>query len=688
MGKFDDTDLQAATGGNLDAYLETIKGRYGDNQASREEAKFHYGALVNEGDKTILWEKHSINVNGSVRSVTKELDLKTFQPVGNIKINMEDAYANWLDLGHLRIMYERKMQAGEWLLLPSRICTKNGKGLVTEFLMVLYDTDGRRRGYYTGHLQWAFMSQLLGSRCKEGRLRGGLVFLVERATGVLLASSNLKGMDRRMVHSIPTQKQEFKYIATEAPVPERIRAIAKAVVPSGDWSNVGPETRAVEVGPDDEQIYLQIFEYKDYGLDVVGVYAVEKNVLLKDLDTSSFTLTVVSMVTAIIVSGISLAAVVFRLASYHRRNEEAKKERVKKSCRQWNTIFCPMHVISLAHLRRLGKLITHEQAADQHLLVSLHDYNEAKDFWGRHKGVFISHQWLGWTLCDPTNAHYPKILLACTKLCEDLSESPDNFYIWVDVLSIPQMNQYSQSLAVMSLTAYVSLAPHFCIVAPSAVHHDSGEQCDLNTYSGRGWCRLEQFARLTTHGGTQKMYIMEENNIEPADFSNEVIWNGLLIQDGIFSCCQKGHAYGSPCDKEKCVETQLGLYNRLRMQHASSSGAATRAMMEFIQANKKRVFPPAYFDDLVERLEKQNASELANAAGARESCVEKHRLIKLPGGGHVQAVVSQATPANTPQSPNHAQAYAEKSPNHAQAHTETRSAWAVNSDMTTGEIHI
>ena len=44
------------------------------------------------------------------------------------------------------------------------------------------------------------------------------------------------------------------------------------------------------------------------------------------------------------------------------------------------------------------------------------------------------------------------------------------------------------------------------IIAPEATHLETRKQCDASSYLARGWCRFEQWARMTT-GGLQNMYI-------------------------------------------------------------------------------------------------------------------------------------------------------------------------------------
>lgn len=122
---------------------------------------------------------------------------------------------------------------------------------------------------------------------------------------------------------------------------------------------------------------------------------------------------------------------------------------------------------------------------------------------------------------------------------------PSKFYVWVDCQSIPQTCHFTQELAISTLTIYCTLCTYFCIVANTAIHADIGAPCDLKSYHSRGWCRLEQFARLTAHFGNEAMFQYANDELEPVevDFSHKTA--GLFVQSGNFTCCQRGHPGGA-----------------------------------------------------------------------------------------------------------------------------------------------
>ena len=67
-------------------------------------------------------------------------------------------------------------------------------------------------------------------------------------------------------------------------------------------------------------------------------------------------------------------------------------------------------------------------------------------------------------------------------------------YIWMDYLSIPQLDQRSQGLAIQSITEYVSHSNLFIVLAGAWTHVDDGSIRDLQAWGERGWCRMENLA--------------------------------------------------------------------------------------------------------------------------------------------------------------------------------------------------
>jgi len=144
-------------------------------------------------------------------------------------------------------------------------------------------------------------------------------------------------------------------------------------------------------------------------------------------------------------------------------------------------------------------------------------------------------------------------------------------------------------LSISSIGTYASTARYFVIVCPSAVHSGSALEVGPETYQRRGWCRLEQWARMTV-GGLQDMYVFD-GSLQP--LSDRMTWysESIRVMDGDFT---------DPKDRYKLVDTILGLW-WLAISHRGE--ADNSAIFDLVQQQKKEVFPQEYFGDLVEMME-------------------------------------------------------------------------------------
>lgn len=292
-----------------------------------------------------------------------------------------------------------------------------------------------------------------------------------------------------------------------------------------------------------------------------------------------------------------------------------------------------MFMIRLADFEKLGKLRDHEEVLDMHMLVALHTFEQAEAFFGsgKRQTVFMSHQWLGFGCADPNNDHYPAFVVAAQCISQHIGVAKDMLYLWVDVLSIPQACRFTQQLAIETLTMYCTLCAYFCIVANPTKHYHSGELLNYKTYMSRGWCRLEQFTRLVTNGGPKNMFTFDSSSLVDFRFDLQEVTDGLLVQEGTFTCCQRNHPTGeADCDKYKCVDTQLGLYNMLR-ENARKVDASQNMidMYNFMQKEKEQVFPRVYFQNLVDKLEELNIiSNFENSMSTNVDLSAKQSLEK------------------------------------------------------------
>eukprot|EP00927_Polykrikos_kofoidii_P012201 TRINITY_DN15246_c0_g2_i2.p1 TRINITY_DN15246_c0_g2~~TRINITY_DN15246_c0_g2_i2.p1 ORF type:complete len:357 (+),score=30.10 TRINITY_DN15246_c0_g2_i2:120-1073(+) len=136
-------------------------------------------------------------------------------------------------------------------------------------------------------------------------------------------------------------------------------------------------------------------------------------------------------------------------------------------------------------------------------------------------------------------------------------------YVWIDYISIPQVSQKMQDMAIMSLVSYISLCDMFIIAAPECVHSDSKLPCNEATYKCRGWCRAELFAKILTTG-FGNIYTARSDSDALENFGKDVDIS-LNIFEGDFTCCSRKHACMLRCDRERLQTTFLGLYVHLLM---------------------------------------------------------------------------------------------------------------------------
>ena len=57
-------------------------------------------------------------------------------------------------------------------------------------------------------------------------------------------------------------------------------------------------------------------------------------------------------------------------------------------------------------------------------------------------------------------------------------------------------DSHAQLRAIGSIPYYIERSTYFLVVAPRAEHRETGARCDLESWRGRGWCRLEEAANL------------------------------------------------------------------------------------------------------------------------------------------------------------------------------------------------
>jgi len=252
----------------------------------------------------------------------------------------------------------------------------------------------------------------------------------------------------------------------------------------------------------------------------------------------------------------------------------------------------PFCVVKLSTFKQHGRLLPHEEARNKGFLFMLDRWEDAVAFSQRNAVCFNSHQWLGFSEPDPQRVHYASVVKAGEAICKMHGIAESRLFLWIDYLSIPQACKASKMAAISSLAVFACLSKFFVVCAPPTIHFDTKRECNPETYSARGWCRLEQWSFMGIHGA-QNMYLLEEDsgqrNLSPLCERLEWFEQTVKVMEGSFTVER---------DKDTLVDVILGLYAfTLVCGHRSS------AQQGLIQEHKHAVFPERHFHGLVHKLE-------------------------------------------------------------------------------------
>jgi len=305
-----------------------------------------------------------------------------------------------------------------------------------------------------------------------------------------------------------------------------------------------------------------------------------------------------------------------------KKKEEARKiARCRASIKAAVTLQSPAYLVSFKAFKDLGKLTMHEAARKGGLLHSIDEYEELVDFSTKHPVIFFSHQWLAWSEPDPDKIQYNEMIESALELCKRNNYNPENLYIFLDILSIPQRNMRQRMCAIETLGCFASIFEHFVVIAPDSVHKDTHKPCNKDSYGRRGWCRLEQWGHMCV-SGTDGMYFYNgpAKKLQPLDDTPEdggADWflDSIMVFEG---------DYTNPDGKAELVDTILGLYAMV----LNAKDSTTKKLNELIDSHHKRVFPPQFFEDLPQML-----SHIINSPGHRfaqtAKAADKHDLSTL-----------------------------------------------------------
>jgi len=168
-----------------------------------------------------------------------------------------------------------------------------------------------------------------------------------------------------------------------------------------------------------------------------------------------------------------------------------------------------------------------------------------------------------------------------------------SIHIWLDATSIPQQNRPGQALAISSLPAYAGLCDLFVVCAPDAYHKDGNKQCNLASYSTRGWCRMELLSKVCTTGIRGTYFLSGDPNnpkLEQAT-REEFAKIPLKVFNAKFTCCAMKHeAPFTNCDRQQLQNVALTLYAGCVKKHQNNPDL--KDVLVGMCADQDEFFPP------------------------------------------------------------------------------------------------
>lgn len=295
---------------------------------------------------------------------------------------------------------------------------------------------------------------------------------------------------------------------------------------------------------------------------------------------------------AIVLMGQALVRATLTASQLTRQNYEKKVERVTKAAKSITSCGFSVCFCKYAAFKRYGKFIPHEHALVKGDLVFLHTYQDVLSFVSVFPTVFFSHQWLDFAEPDPNCDHYKSVCAAAQELIKMHSLEESNLFVWIDYLSIPQRNPILKGLSISSLGVYASVCKYFVVVAPPVSHKGTAAMCNEDTYQRRGWCRLEQWARIAV-GGFIQMYLYTGANggaLDPLVNKPKWLRDSIHVFEGDFTV---------EADKLALVDTVCGVWAHA-LRSKSEDG---KQLVKLVMDHRESIFPTSYFGDLVDILE-------------------------------------------------------------------------------------
>ena len=168
----------------------------------------------------------------------------------------------------------------------------------------------------------------------------------------------------------------------------------------------------------------------------------------------------------------------------------------------------------------------------------------------------------------------------------------------IDYTSIPQRNKASQLMSIESLPVYAAFSRFFVVIAPPVTN--DGNTYNHWTYSKRGWCRLEQWARIA-QCGVENMYVCHGSGAEKPLVSFSANAPVLSVAADVM-----GGEFTVDHDRVKLVDVMVQLYHQLQtLPGHLSQGEAISLLRTYVQSNRDRLFPKELFRDYIQLVERE-----------------------------------------------------------------------------------
>eukprot|EP00746_Dinoflagellata_sp_MGD_P052031 gnl/MRDRNA2_/MRDRNA2_230913_c0_seq1.p1 gnl/MRDRNA2_/MRDRNA2_230913_c0~~gnl/MRDRNA2_/MRDRNA2_230913_c0_seq1.p1 ORF type:complete len:287 (-),score=56.47 gnl/MRDRNA2_/MRDRNA2_230913_c0_seq1:28-777(-) len=185
--------------------------------------------------------------------------------------------------------------------------------------------------------------------------------------------------------------------------------------------------------------------------------------------------------------------------------------------------------------------------------------------------------------------------MAVQEVCKKMGVDESQVSVWYDCFSIPQASRIGAVRdAIDALMTYVNYSSAFVILAPPATHADTGDACNFETYNSRGWCRAEQAAYLLSKG-TENMFCLDcapgPNSVRAMEKNSMAASKALMVLEGGFTCCSRGHEGMQHCDREQLVDAMCWLYSSICI---GKDNKHMTDLYQFMQANRDQIFPKSF----------------------------------------------------------------------------------------------